>query len=533
MATNRASFDAVILDLDGVITRTAHLHAEAWKRMFDEYLTQRATSRNEVFEPFDADADYRRYVDGKPRYDGVRSFLEARDIELPEGNPSDDPSRETICGLGNQKNAMFHRLVAERGVEVFDDALQRIREWRSQSLKLAVVSSSKNCASILEAAGLSDLFDVRVDGVESARLSLKGKPAPDTFLEAARRLGVSPESAVLIEDAVAGVQAGRAGHFGLVVGVDRDGDGHALRENGADVTVRSLDELQVQAKASNGHVTGLRRARDLPSALECHRVWMKQLDDRKAVLFLDYDGTLTPIVSRPEDALISDGMRAVLSRLGALYTVAIVSGRDREDVETLVSVVGLIYVGSHGFDISGPAGLRLEHEAGLAALPDLDRAERVLRDRLAQVEGAQVERKRFSVAVHYRNVAERDTRRVERIVDEVHRAHHGLRKTGGKKVFELRPDVDWDKGKAIFWILEALNLDTPNVLPIYLGDDLTDEDAFAALRGHGIGILVGDHGDPTAADFRLDNVDEVERLLRELIRARGRDARATPESSTR
>jgi len=517
MATNRAGFDAVILDLDGVITRTARLHAQAWKRMFDEYLEQRAQSRSESFEPFDADTDYRRYVDGKPRYDGVRSFLEARGIQLPEGNSSDEPSRETICGLGNKKNVVFHRLLQDMGVEVFDDALQRIHEWRNQGLKLAVVSSSKNCAVILERAGLSDLFDVRVDGVESARLGLNGKPAPDTFLEATRRLGVSPESAVLIEDAVAGVQAGRAGHFGLVVGVDRDGDGRVLRENGADVTVRSLDELRVQGEASDADVTSLRRARDLRSALEQRRDWMKQLDRRKAVLFLDYDGTLTPIVSRPEDALIPDEMRAVLSQLGALYTVAIVSGRDRKEVATLVGVLGLVYAGSHGFDISGPGGLRLEHEAGLTALPELDHAEQVLQDQLAHVEGAQVERKRFSLAVHYRNVAERDTRRIEQIVDEVRRQHPRLRKTGGKKVFELRPDIDWDKGKAVFWILDALNLDTPNVLPIYLGDDLTDEDAFVALTGRGVSVLVGDHGDPTAADFRLDDVGWVETFLRELI----------------
>jgi alpha,alpha-trehalase len=184
------TFSAVVLDLDGVITRTAQLHARAWKRMFDAYLRQRAETRRESFEPFDIETDYRRYVDGRPRYDGVRTFLQSRGIELPEGDPSDPPSSVTVCGLGNRKNAVFHELLEESGVEVFEDAVGRIREWRARGLKTAIVSSSKNCARILKTAGLDELFDVRVDGVEASQLGLPGKPAPDIFLEAARRLGI-------------------------------------------------------------------------------------------------------------------------------------------------------------------------------------------------------------------------------------------------------------------------------------------------------------------------------------------------------
>jgi trehalose-phosphatase len=511
------TFSAVVLDLDGVITRTAQLHARAWKRMFDAYLRQRAETRRESFEPFDIETDYRRYVDGRPRYDGVRTFLQSRGIELPEGDPSDPPSSVTVCGLGNRKNAVFHELLEESGVEVFEDAVGRIREWRARGLKTAIVSSSKNCARILKTAGLDELFDVRVDGVEASQLGLPGKPAPDIFLEAARRLAVAPEAAVLVEDAEAGVQAGRAGGFGLVVGVDREGDGRRLRESGADLTVQNLNELQLPADPDDEGPPALRAPRDLPSALENRDELLNRFSRTPPVVFLDYDGTLTPIVSRPEDARLSEEMRTLLARLGELVTVAIVSGRDRKDVETLVGVVDLVYAGSHGFDISGPNGLHLEHDVGVAALPELDQAERALEERLAPIAGAQVERKRFSIAVHYRNVAAPDVGRVEQAVDEVHRGHHRLRRTGGKKVFELRPDVDWDKGKAVFWILERLGRDSPDVLPVYVGDDLTDEDVFRALRGRGIGILVGDHGGPSAADFRLPDVDAVARFLGEFI----------------
>jgi len=241
-------FDAMILDLDGVITRTATIHARAWKRMFDDYLRRREAERREPFRPFDQVADYRRYVDGKPRYDGVRSFLESRGIHLPEGTPSDPPGQETICGLGNLKDQWFLNLLVEGGgVEVFEDTLDALRRWRALGLKTAVVSSSKNCDLVLRAAGLVELFDVRVDGNTAEELRLPGKPAPDTFLEAAHRLGVAPSRAAVFEDACAGVQAGRHGHFGTVVGVARqESQLAALQEAGADVVVRDLREFRLE-----------------------------------------------------------------------------------------------------------------------------------------------------------------------------------------------------------------------------------------------------------------------------------------------
>jgi trehalose 6-phosphate phosphatase len=239
-----AEFDAVIFDLDGVVTHTASVHARAWKRVFDEYLQRHADRQGVPFRPFVIETDYAQYVDGKPRYDGVRSFLSSRGISLPEGDPSDGADVETVCGLGNRKNVLYNQMLDDGGVDVFEDAVEQIRAWRRLGLKTAIVSSSKNCAPVLRAAGLTDLFDVRVDGVVSAQLGLAGKPAPDMFLKAAELLDVDPQRSVVFEDAVSGVQAGRAGGFGWVVGVDRVGSPDALLECGADTVVGDLRQIR-------------------------------------------------------------------------------------------------------------------------------------------------------------------------------------------------------------------------------------------------------------------------------------------------
>ena len=234
---------ACLFDLDGVLTKTAKVHAAAWKEMFDAYLQARAARTGEAFEPFDVRHDYDTYVDGMPRDDGVRSFLASRGIELPEGTAGDPPTAETVKGLGNRKNALVLTMIREHGVEAYDGSVRYAKAVRDAGLRSAVVSSSANCRDVLVAAGIEDLFEERVDGIVAAREHLKGKPAPDTFLFAARALGVSPAEATVFEDALAGVAAGRAGAFGFVVGVDRVGQAQALREHGADVVVRDLVEL--------------------------------------------------------------------------------------------------------------------------------------------------------------------------------------------------------------------------------------------------------------------------------------------------
>ncbi|MDP8960628.1 MAG: beta-phosphoglucomutase family hydrolase [Actinomycetota bacterium] len=235
-------FDAVLFDLDGVITSTAEQHFSAWKQTFDDFLHRRAEHFDERFEPFQRD-DYNRYVDGVPRYDGVRNFLAARGVDLEEGGPHAPPEEDTVHGLGNRKNDRVNQIIREQGVEPYEGSVALLHELRRRGVKTAIVSSSRNALTVLQAAGIAHLFDARVDGEVAAELGLPGKPAPDTFLAAAQRLSVPPERAVVVEDALSGVEAGRDGGFGLVIGVDRVGQAQALRGHGADLVVSDLAEL--------------------------------------------------------------------------------------------------------------------------------------------------------------------------------------------------------------------------------------------------------------------------------------------------
>ncbi len=237
---------ACLFDLDGVLTQTAKVHAAAWKQMFDEYLKVRAQRTGESFQAFDQHQDYDEYVDGKPRYDGVRSFLQSRGIELPQGTPQDPPSAETVDGLGNRKNELVLALIHDDGVQPYQGSVRYVNAARNAGLRRVVVSSSTNCRDVLQAAGILDCFEQIVDGRVADQQGLKGKPAPDTFLAGARAAGVEPKAAAVFEDALAGVAAGRAGHFGIVVGVDRVGQAQALRDHGADVVVKDLAELLEQ-----------------------------------------------------------------------------------------------------------------------------------------------------------------------------------------------------------------------------------------------------------------------------------------------
>ncbi|MFI9646410.1 beta-phosphoglucomutase family hydrolase [Streptomyces sp. NPDC052040] len=231
---------ACLFDLDGVITKTAVVHAAAWKQTFDDFLRRRD---GESYRPFDKASDYDEYVDGRPRADGVRTFLASRGIELPEGTPDDPPDRDTVHGLGNRKNDLLLELIRTRGVEAYEGTIRYVEAARAAGLRTAVVSSSANCRDVLRSIGAEDLFDVRIDGVVAAERQLPGKPRPDTFLAAARDLGVAAKAAAVFEDALAGMDAGRSGHFGYVVGLDRVGQADALKAHGADVVVRDLADL--------------------------------------------------------------------------------------------------------------------------------------------------------------------------------------------------------------------------------------------------------------------------------------------------
>ena len=251
----------------------------------------------------------------------------------------------------------------------------------------------------------------------------------------------------------------------------------------------------------------------LPSALE-HVQEIAGAGDRNVAIFLDYDGTLTPIVNHPEKAFLSDSTRQTLRTLATQAPVAILSGRELEDVRKRVAIDGIVYAGSHGFDIAGPR--RLRRQEAIEFLPALDVAEKELREKLASIAGALIERKRFSIAVHYRKVNESNFPKLERTVSEVAARHRELRRMEGKKVYELLPNIDWDKGKAVLWLLERLGLERAGMRPIYIGDDRTDEDAFRALQQRGVGIVVSEEPRATAANYSLKDPTEVERFLREL-----------------
>lgn len=510
-----AEIDAVVFDLDGVITRTESVHHTAWEQLFDEYLESRATALGEPFEPFQA-SDYLEFVDGKPRYDGVASFLESRDIHLPWGSADDPPEAETVCGLGNRKNGYFLNRLKLDGVEAYDTSVAFVRELQRQGVETALISSSRNVTEVLSAAGLLDLFAVRIDGVVAKDLSLPGKPDPAVFIEAASQVGADPKNSAIVEDAQSGVAAGHAGGFRIVIGVDRGDQADELSDAGATVVVSDLGELSVKP------MSPVPRA-DLPSAAVHFDKIRAELGASEPAVFLDYDGVLTPIVEHPDLAVLSDETRRVLTDLASVVTVAVVSGRDVTDVRGKVEVPGIFYAGSHGFDIVSPSGEpvvdeRLDRFA--TYLAPLDAATEQLNHRLQDVPGAQVERKRFAIAVHFRRVADSDYPLIEEAVRATAPGVPSLRVATGKKIFEFRPDFDWDKGRAIRWLIGELGLNRSTAAPIYLGDDTTDEDAFRAIRKRGIGIVVGREGEPSLARYALENTGEVTSFLAKIAEMR-------------
>ncbi len=501
--------DAVLFDLDGVITDTASLHAAAWAEMFDEYLAGRPDTPAENHDPFTA-ADYRHFIDGKPRYDGVRDFLASRGVALPWGGAADTASMATVCGLGNRKQALFAAAIAT-GVPVFESTVALVRRLIATGVRVAVFSASRNCATVLQTAGIAELFEARIDGVVADQLDLPGKPDPAMLLEAARRLGVRPGRTVVVEDSEAGVTAGRAGGFGLVIGVDRSGDAAAgLRECGADVVVGDLAEVLVRAID--------RRMSTLPDALSSFGQLAGVVGARRPAIFFDFDGTLSEIVDQPDAAALVPGAAAALQSLAALYPVAVLSGRGLDDIRARVGLPGLWYAGSHGFEMVGPDGSYHRNETAAEAIGVLAEAAAELTRQLASIPGVAVEHKRYAVAVHYRNAGPDAATIVTAAVHDVG-SRSGLKVTSGRKVVELRPNLDWDKGRTLQWIVDQVAGEEP-LLPIFVGDDLTDEDGFDSVLHDGIGIVVRhlEDGDrATAARFSLDDPARVREFIERLV----------------
>ncbi|KAA5838073.1 trehalose-phosphatase [Saccharopolyspora hirsuta] len=480
---------AVLFDVDGVLTDTARLHAAAWRRLFDPYLAGRPPSPAEDHRPF-TDDDYHHHVDGKSRIDGVLDFLRSRGIRLPRGDVEDEAGRETAHGLGGLKDGYFLAALDQHGVEVFPDAVALVESLRRHGVGTAAISASRNCGRVLERAGIAHLFGVRVDGVVADQLHLPGKPDPAVFREAARRLGVPPSHSVVVEDAEAGAAAARAGGFALVLGVARAGPPDRLLASGADAVVSSLDEVVLASP-------GQRRLSEVPDGIERWADLADRVRGRRPVLLLDFDGTLAPIRKDPAKVALPVRTRSALQDLVRRCPVAVISGRDLSDVRSRVRVDGVWCAGSHGFELAGPGDGSIAQEAGEAALPDLDAAEQRLTAELEPVAGALVDRKRFALAAHYRNVRPEEVDRVVSAVRRVGSELPGLRVAPGRKVVELLPDIDWHKGRAVRWLLERAGLTGAEHVPVFAGDDHTDEDALREIHDDGFGIVVlsAEHGD--------------------------------------
>lgn len=531
---------AVIFDLDGVITRTASVHFKAWKTVFDEYLRLRESREKEPFREFTYE-DYLTYVDGKPRYEGVKSFLTSRGITLPYGEVEDSPERETICGLGNRKNIVFREVLKREGVEVYGSTIEFIKKLIEVKVEVGVVSSSKNCKYILEAAGLEGLFKVRIDGEVSSQLKLKGKPEPDMFLKACFELGSFPRETVIVEDAFSGVEAGRNGEFGLVLGIARKNNSQGLFKYGADIVVRDISEITLSdierwflrkpvplfefwSPVSEAPQIIIREF--FPKELESifHKlnpVFFEPAERRffcgkEPVFFLDYDGTLTPIVERPELAFLSSKTKGLLEKLSRHYRVSIVSGRTVEDVERLVGIRNIFYAGVHGLEIKTPDHYMVEEKAKefLVLIPEIKKR---LREELEGLEGVIIEDKKLSLAIHYRLCKEKDIPKIEEKVTRELNFNKSIRLIKGKKVLEILPSIQQDKARAVNQIMEVLGVNWIKNLVIYIGDDTTDETVFFFIRTRGVGILVSEEDRTSGADFRISSIQEVNDFLEKFL----------------
>lgn len=421
-----------------------------------------------------------------------------------------DPRRHDAVLFDLDAVVPAHR--RDDGAPALSTTVSLVQRLRHLGVGTAVVSANRDCAAALGAAGLGDLFAVHVDGA-AAEPGPSGEADPAALLEAARRLGVRPDRCVVVEDAEAGVAAARAGGFALVIGVDRDGPGTQLSRGGADSVVADLGEVTVRS--------GDRRLSTLPDAVQAVSLTDDDTGGRTPAVFFDFDGTLSEIVDDPGAARLVDGADAALRALAAVCPVAILSGRDLGDVVDRVGVPGLWYAGSHGFELRGPDGAHHQNETAAAAIPVLAEAADELRSRLASIDGVLVEHKRFAVAVHYRNAAREHVGAVTAAVREAGRRDR-LRVTTGREVIELRPDIDWDKGKTLRWLTDRIGgAASERLLPVFVGDDITDEDAFAEISSDGIGIMVrhSDDGDrATSARFAVADPAAVRAFTEELAR---------------
>lgn len=498
--------DAVIFALEGVIVDTIAIRGAVWADFYREHYPDR---------PALAERDHARIAAGASPADAVADGLAARGVTLPKGAPSDSPTAETAWGIAKLLDRGFSDRIAHDGVPVNEATIDLARRVRSAGLGIAVCSAGRHASEILDAAGVGDVFGAGTTVVAD-------ETDAEALAEAARQLDTDPARTAVVQGSPTALAASRSGGFAVTIGVARAGHEELLRRAGADVVVTDVAQIEFRA--------GTRRISRIPDALTSRHQSAALLRTRRPAVFLDFDGTIAEIVNQPTAATLVEGVATELSRLARHCPVGIISGRDLADVRARVGVPGIWYAGSHGFELVGPDGQHYENEEAAAAEPDLVRVTSTLCDRLRSVPGVLVESKRFAVSVHYRNV---DAERVDEVISIACAAvaeEPRLRATGGRKVVEIRPDVDWDKGRALSWVLDHVGA-SDDLLPIYVGDDLTDEDAFDAIESSGFGIVVrhGEDGDRrSAARFAVDGPAQVHELLQRIADLVGSDPRTAP-----
>jgi len=477
----------IVLDMDGVITDTRKWHYLAWKEVFDFEL-------NRAGLPEFTEYDYQKYVDGKPREEGIMSFFLSRGIE---------PDNDKIYSIGESKNKAYLETLKNNPPAVFKDFFEAIRKWADQKVTVLAISSSKNAKMILKRAGVDQVFKKIVDGKDAFTLRLKGKPEPDYFLEAVHEAGLLPEDCAIVEDSISGVQAGRKGNFKFVFGMSREGQTspEELYQNGADSVISELTEV---GEARN--------------VIQYWDDFKAHIGKREIALFIDFDGTLSNIVNDPKDASMSAETKHILERCSKSFIVSIISGRDRPDVKNRVGIDSIFYSGCHGFDISGPGCFHFEVEEASRLLSKLEEATLQMTIEFSHLKGFIIEKKLYSTALHFRMVNALDEKEILGRMVALKDKFPELRLKRGKKVIELAPDVDWDKAKAVNKIIEILNINSQTTVPIYVGDDLTDEDVFRDFKRKGIGIKVGGSSDKTDAHYNLSNPEEVDKFLELLLK---------------
>ena len=492
-------FKAAIFDVDGVITNTAKLHFECWKITFDDYLLTLSKMHKILYISFSQD-DYLKYVDGVSRSVGIKNFLASRGIKI---------SSEVIFKISNRKTKLFLQKIKQEGVTVFNDTIQLIKQLKSNHIKIAAVSASKNCRKILNIAGVKNLFDIIVDGNRAAKLGLKSKPSPDIFLLAVQKLQAQPQESLVIEDALQGIEAAKKGNFGLVIALDRwQNRSKQFKTLSADFVVNNLFNFNfVKLKRIFSYI--------LPSALFDFAEIRSKLNNKKLLLGLDFDGTIAPIVKAPSLAKIDNAIFLLLKNIKNFIPLAIISGRQINDLMSRVKLNNIFYAGNHGFEMNLPRFFPEDFTIGSEYQDDILKLHHELNSKLNAIKGCILENKKFSLSVHYRLVEAKQQKVVKDVVNKVLKKYFLLKKNSGKKVLEIKPNLKWHKGKALKYVIDLLESGfKEDICPIYIGDDRTDEDAFKQIFGKGIAIIVGKKTSKMSANYHLLNTKEVYYFLK-------------------